>query len=483
MDAFFASCEERHNPALRGLPFAVGGLSMISTASYAARRFGVRSAMPGFIGKALCPGLIFVDHNFERYRVASDQTREIFKQFDPSFEAGSLDEAYLDITDYSRSNGLSSAQVAEELRRRVREDLGLTCSCGVGPNMMIAKIAADKQKPDGQFIVGSSQEEVLSFVRSLPVRKIPGIGRMAEMMLNAFGVHTCGDVASNLGILSVALTPSLLNQVMRASLGLGQSNHTPPISENDPGRKGMSIERTFASPLTTEEELTGAIESLVLSLTADMEAEKIEGRHITLKIKTSSFELKTRSTTLQQRFASTSSSILPHVIKLMLAELPVSARLIGVRISTLRKKGFVGPLDQWLGHGGTGKDVLQATEEIRERAEEEDGPEDCADKVKPLLGLDPPDAGPSTSISRPCSSAATTWTCKACTFAGNTPLILRCVVCDSLKGLEHLQSVIAKGEGSQALGGKLKRPRPRPQSESSTSQTSIKDMFLKQVAR
>lgn len=471
MDAFYAACEERHNPQLRGQPFAVGGLGMICTASYAARKFGVRSAMPGFIAKVLCPHLIFVAPNFERYHLASAETREIFKKFDPQLETSSLDEAYLDITDHLRSTGLTSAQVAEEIRMRVRDEVGLTCSCGIGPNMMIAKISADKNKPDGQYIVGSSSQEVMSFMRSLPVRKVPGIGQVAEMMLGSFGVKHCGDIASKLGVLSVVLTPSFLNHVMRASLGLGQTAHSPLVPENEPNRKGISSERTFTPPLTTKEDLIGVITNLVESLATDMEAEKIEGKNITLKIKTSTFELKTRSVTLP-RFVSSSAEILPHTIKLLMAEFPVIARLTGVRISSLRKKGFAGPLDKWIEHGL--KDVLPSAVGTKEEEVSED------EELELLLARPPDRPSPSTSRPNPPSSTATpnSWTCRACTFAGNNPLILRCQVCDSLKGLEHLTG---QKHPRKPAGSKGKRPKPNPERSSCEAQLSIKDVFKRKA--
>ena len=325
---------------------------------------------------------------------------------------------------------------------------------------MLAKIAADRQKPDGQFIVGSTQEDVMNFVSTLPVRKVPGIGQMAESFLSSFGVHTCGDIAKNLGLLSLILTPSFLDQVMRAALGLGQTRHTPPVPDNEPNRKGISVERTFTPPLSTKKELTEVVESLVESLCSDMQGEGIEGRTLTLKIKLSNFELKTRSIT-HSRHMSTASDVAPLAIKLLLSELPLSARLVGVRMSALRKKGFAGPLYKWLGQAG--HDLTSAVE-LQEggNAFEEEG------DLETKMPRPEQHQAASPSISLPSTSGW--WTCKACTFAENKLVILRCLVCDTLKGMEHHPP--APGAGKVKEGSK--RPRGPPEDP---SQPSIRDMF------
>ncbi|KAG1657976.1 hypothetical protein FOA52_008036 [Chlamydomonas sp. UWO 241] len=278
MDAFYAAVEELDNPDLKTVPMAVGGIGMISTANYPARKFGVRSAMPGFIAKVLCPQLVFVPCNFERYVSISEQTRAVFRDFDAAFEAGSLDEAFLDVTEYCREHGMSGAQVAEQLRRRAREETKLTCSCGVAPNKMLAKICfdlhkpvcplakicSDLHKPDGQYVLGSTREDVTAFVATLPVRKVPGIGRVNEQTLAALSVTLCGHILPAGALLSAVTTPGLLDSVLSAGMGLGATRHAPPAATGaEPGRKGLSCERT------------------------DMVSGGIEGRTITLKLKAS----------------------------------------------------------------------------------------------------------------------------------------------------------------------------------------------------
>ncbi|MQM06902.1 hypothetical protein Taro_039731 [Colocasia esculenta] len=141
MDAFYAAVETLENPSLKGKPLAVGSMSMICTANYEARKFGVRAAMPGFIARKLCPNLVFVPTNFDKYSYYSEMTRKVFRRYDPCFIATSLDEAYLNITDICKERGVSSQEVAEQLRNTIYVETGLTCSAGVAPNRLLAKVA------------------------------------------------------------------------------------------------------------------------------------------------------------------------------------------------------------------------------------------------------------------------------------------------------------------------------------------------------
>ncbi|EFN58744.1 hypothetical protein CHLNCDRAFT_140443 [Chlorella variabilis] len=203
MDAFFAAVEELERPELRGRAFAVGGMGMISTASYAARRFGVRSAMPGFIALKLCPDLVFVAPDFAKYTAASQRVRAILRDYDPGLQPGSLDEAALDATDCCAARGLGGGQVAAEIRRRVQQDTGLTCSVGIAPNRMLAKICSDRNKPNGQFELEPRREAVMDFMRDLSIRKVPGVGKVTQKYLAAFEVQTCGDLLTHKGLLQL----------------------------------------------------------------------------------------------------------------------------------------------------------------------------------------------------------------------------------------------------------------------------------------
>jgi len=194
-DCFYAAIEMRDNPALRGKPLAVGGASdrrgVVATCNYEARKFGVHSAMPTATALRHCPQLIVVPPRMEKYREVSRQVHEIFSDYTDLIEPLSLDEAYLDVSAATSFRG-SATLIAEDIRRRVRENLGITISAGVAPNKFLAKIASDWNKPDGQFVL--RPEQVDDFVRQLPVKKLHGVGKVTAARLNSLGVQTCEDM-------------------------------------------------------------------------------------------------------------------------------------------------------------------------------------------------------------------------------------------------------------------------------------------------
>ncbi|XP_044481514.1 DNA polymerase kappa-like isoform X1 [Mangifera indica] len=243
MDAFYAAVETLSNPSLKGKPMAVGGMSMISTANYEGRRFGVRAAMPGFIARKLCPELIFVPTDFKKYTYYSDLTRKVFHNYDPNFMVTSLDEAYLDITEVCRERGISSAEIAEELRARVYKETGLTCSAGVAPNRLLAKVCSDINKPNGQFVLPNDRMAVMTFISSLPIRKIGGIGKVTEHILrDVFGINTCEEMLGKGSFICVLFSNSTADFFLSVGLGLG-GTATPQIRF----RKSISNERTFSA--------------------------------------------------------------------------------------------------------------------------------------------------------------------------------------------------------------------------------------------
>jgi len=194
MDAFYASVEQRDDPKLRGKPVVVawlGNRSVVCAASYEARRFGVRSAMPALRAERLCPEAIFVPPDFVRYRAVSRQTRDIFRCYTDLIEPLSLDEAYLDVTE--NKCGLPTAtKVASAIRRQIRDELHLTASAGVAPNKFLAKIASDWRKPDGLFVV--QPEDIDTFLPPLPVERLPGVGKVTAERLALLGIRTVGDL-------------------------------------------------------------------------------------------------------------------------------------------------------------------------------------------------------------------------------------------------------------------------------------------------
>lgn len=336
MDAFFAAVEELDNPVLKGKPFAVGGIGMISTASYAARRYGVRSAMPGFIALKLCPELVFVSPDFEKYQKASMITRDVFQRYDPDFEAGSLDEAYLDVTEYCEIHKMIGEDVAAQIRAAVKEETGgLTCSCGIAPNKMLAKVCSDQNKPNGQFHLQPTRNSIMKFVSSLPVRKIPGVGRVTEHILKSFQVEVCQDILSHKGTLAALFSSISLDFFLQSALGLGSTSHSSstssPGDSSEIGRRGISCERTFRA-ISSRDALEIKVKELSERLAHDMSLEGLKGKTLTLKMKLSTFEVRTRATTLS-RYIASANDIFQTAVHLLRAELPVELRLMGLRMS------------------------------------------------------------------------------------------------------------------------------------------------------
>jgi DNA polymerase IV len=291
MDAFYASVEQRDDASLRGKPVIVawrGNRSVVCAASYEARRFGVRSAMPAMRAERLCPGAIFIPPDFTRYRAASRAVREILSRHTDMIEPLSLDEAYLDVTE--NKLGLPTAtRVAKMIRRQIREELNLTASAGVAPNKFLAKIASDWRKPDGLFVIQPS--EVSAFLQPLPVSRIPGVGKVTEARLKDVGVETVGDLRG----LGLEALESQFGRYGRRLFELANGVDHNPVVSNRP-TKSISAEDTFERdlPLSETEEL---IRRLAEKVWAASKKEARIARTVVLKLKTSDFNIMTRSHT------------------------------------------------------------------------------------------------------------------------------------------------------------------------------------------
>ncbi|XP_010525675.1 PREDICTED: DNA polymerase kappa [Tarenaya hassleriana] len=340
MDAFYAAVETLSNPSLKGKPMAVGSLSMLSTANYEARKFGVRAAMPGFIARKLCPDLIIVPTDFTKYIHYSDLTRKVFRNYDPNFVAASLDEAYLDITEVCRERGLSGGEIAEDLRSFVFSETGLTCSAGVAPNRLLAKVCSDINKPNGKFLLPNDRVAVMTFISSLPIRKVGGIGKVTEHILkDALAIKTCEDMVHKGSLLYALFSWSSADFFLSVGLGLGRTD-TPQARS----RKSISNERTFAAT-GDEMVLYRKLAEIAELLSDDMKKEGLSAKTLTLKLKTASFEIRTRAVSLQ-KYTFSSEDILKHASKLLKAELPVSLRLIGLRMSQFNEEKRNGDASQ-----------------------------------------------------------------------------------------------------------------------------------------
>lgn len=291
MDAFYASVEQRDDSQLRGKPVVVawrGNRSVVCAASYEARRFGIRSAMPASRAERLCPDAIFVPPDFPRYRAVSRQVREIFGRHTDLIEPLSLDEAYLDVTE--NKTGLPTAtRVAQTIRRQIREELNLTASAGVAPNKFLAKIASDWRKPDGLFVIQPA--DIASFLPPLAVGRIPGVGKVTEKVLGQLGVKTVGDLRK-MEVLA------LEEHFGRHGLRLYELARGIDESPVQPNRLAQSVsaEDTFESDVLLEE-TEPMIRRLAEKTWSASRKESRTGRTVVLKLKTSDFSILTRSST------------------------------------------------------------------------------------------------------------------------------------------------------------------------------------------
>jgi DNA polymerase IV len=291
MDAFYASVEQRDDPNLRGKPVVVawrGNRSVVCAASYEARRFGVRSAMPAVRAERLCPDAIFVPPDFPRYRTVSRETREIFRQHTDLIEPLSLDEAYLDVTE-NKTALPTATRVARAIREQIRQELHLTASAGVAPNKFLAKIASDWRKPDGLFVI--QPEDVDTFLPPLPVGRIPGVGKVTEKRLEELGVKTVGDLRN----LEAQALESRFGRYGTRLYELARGLDDNPVVPDRP-TKSISAEDTFEYdvPLQDTEPM---IRSLAEKVWSASRKESRIARTVVLKLKTSEFNILTRSRT------------------------------------------------------------------------------------------------------------------------------------------------------------------------------------------
>lgn len=328
MDAFFASVEQLDHPEYRGKPLAVGGTSdrsVVSAASYEARKWGVRSAMSVVKARKLCPHILLVPGRMGRYKEISHQVMAVLREFSPTVEQASVDEAYLDGTGLERLFGPID-EVGRRIKARVRETTGLTCSVGAAPVRFLAKIASDMDKPDGMYII--RPDEVAGFLRDLPVGRIPGVGAKLAETLRRMGVRTCGDVLARprehwerrIGKYGGALHD-------RAN-GIDPGGVTPTGEA-----KSCSAENTFAEDTTDRAVLTRWLLAQAERVGADLRAHGHKGRTVTLKVKYADFTQITRSRTLEARTDAT--AVIFETARQLLdqLELPRAVRLIGVGVS------------------------------------------------------------------------------------------------------------------------------------------------------
>ena len=292
MDAFYASVEQRDNPELRGKPVAVGGgvRGVVAAASYEARTFGIRSAMPAVTARRRCPDLVFVKPRFDAYRAVSQQIRAIFADYTPLIEPLSLDEAYLDVTEDLKGIGVAT-HIAEEIRARIKAETGLTASAGVSYNKFIAKLASDQNKPDGLCVVTPARGP--AFVAALPVKRFHGVGPVTAAKMAALGIATGADLAAMSREFLARHFGSSGDYYYNLARGICHRQVRP-----DRPYKSISAEDTFNTDLSDEAALLAELDRIALLLWGRIEAKALAGRTVTLKVKYSDFRIVTRARSL-----------------------------------------------------------------------------------------------------------------------------------------------------------------------------------------
>ncbi|KEO74540.1 DNA polymerase IV [Anditalea andensis] len=329
MDAFYASVEQLDNPELKGKALAVGGnkeRGVVAAASYEARRFGVRSAMSSKLAALKCPELIFIKPRFDRYKEISQQIRAIFFDYTDLVEPLSLDEAFLDVT-INKVGNPSATIIAQDIRRRIKEEVGLNASAGISYNKFLAKIASDLNKPNGQAVIHPSKAE--AFLEKLPIEKFFGIGEKTAEKMKRFGIYNGLDLKQ----FSLQFLTKQFGKTGIHYYNIVRGIHMSEVKPNRI-RKSLSAENTFDHDLKDRKNLLEALIKIVDELKLRIARTKVEGRTLTLKIKYNDFTVQTRSKSYDQTIR---VEQLLEIVETLLDQAPVifPVRLLGVGISNL----------------------------------------------------------------------------------------------------------------------------------------------------
>jgi DNA polymerase IV len=331
MDAFYASVEQRDNPALLGKPIAVGGdgkRGVTTTASYEARKYGVKSAMPGWKAKELCPELIFTQLRFDAYKEASRQIRSVFEEFTSIYEPLSLDEAYLDVTVNNKGKKYAT-DVAIDIKQAIFDKTGLTASAGVSYCKFLAKMASDYRKPNGITVV--TPRKAAEFIGALAIEKFYGVGKVTADKMKSLGIHNGFD-------LLLWEEEELVHQFGKAGVfyyKIARGIDDRPVEPNRE-RKSIAVERTYDEIIDDIDEVKTKVEYIAQSLHTSITKSSFFGKTLTLKLKNKSFIIKTRSVTIEDTFTSF-DEIYGHAIALVESNLDIckELRLIGLTISNV----------------------------------------------------------------------------------------------------------------------------------------------------
>lgn len=422
-DAFFAAVEELDQPELKTVSMAVGK-GVLTTCNYLARQFGVRSGMASFVAKKLCPQLVLVSQNYEKYTAKAQEIRKILAQYDPLFESASVDEAYLNITSYCAENGIGPEEAVEKMRAEVLETTKVSVSAGIAPNAKLAKISSNKNKPNGQFRVHNERQAVMNFMHDLPVRKVNGVGRVFERELDSIGVKTCGDIYPQRAVLTKLFGEKAFQFLAQCYLGLGRTK-IEPVETHE--RKSVSTESTFHE-IGDKEELREKLRWAAQEMEKDLARTQFKGRTLALKVKLHTFEVLTRQTAPSRAVSSAKDLYdfaLPMLVKLEKDIPGLKLRLLGLRCSNLisTKKvsiNFFGvaslPVKQTpVEQPPRNQDYEIGAEEAFEAAARQEVQDDMNDleRLSQEAGLPEQDEGP-IPVTEPTKSPPIQWECPIC---------------------------------------------------------------------
>ncbi|KAL4749856.1 hypothetical protein BDW72DRAFT_204408 [Aspergillus terricola var. indicus] len=471
-DAFFAAVEELDRPELKIVPMAVGK-GVLTTCNYEARKFGCRSGMASFVAKKLCPQLICLPQNYEKYTAKAQEIRAILAQYDPQFESASIDEAYLNITAYCREKQLDPEEAVSRMRAEILEKTKISVSAGIAANAKIAKICSNRNKPNGQFRVPNNKDAIMEFMRDLPMRKINGVGRVFERELDSIGIKTCGDIFPQRAYLAKLFGEKALHFLAQCYLGVGRTKIQPAESYE---RKSVGTERTFHE-ISKREEFREKLWSCAQELEKDLSRTQFMGRTLVLKVKLATFEILTRQYQ-PARAVSTAkdlfTSALPMLEKLE-KEIPnMKLRLLGIRCTNLvsTKKFDM----SFFGAAARRKPVLDTAmespveQEINaEEAFEKAAREELQSEMQALekLSQETPEAGgdqieisPTPTIAGKILDQPEYWDCPICSMPQ---------IAEDKKFNDHVDYCLSKQTIKEAIQDDSPQPQPQAQPASQHS--------------
>ncbi len=333
MDAFYASVEQHDNPELRGKPVCVGGgkNGVVAAASYEARKFGIKSAMPGRLALEKCPHLIVVKPRFQRYREISEQIRKIFHEYTDLVEPLSLDEAYLDVTENKK--GMDSAnEIAREIRRKIFETTGLTASAGISVNKFLAKTASDFRKPNGQKTIHPS--EIEKFMEELPIERFYGIGKVTANKMHELHIFTGWDLKEK----SIEYLENIFGKSGTYYYNVVRGIHHSEVKPHRI-RKSVGVEETYFQNLLDEQEVYSQLQEIAAELEHRTSAKEIKGKTLTLKIKYQDFSVYTRSRTQDEFYTGAEDFYRTAQQLWQLRPYDRPIRLLGISLSNLNTTG------------------------------------------------------------------------------------------------------------------------------------------------